>query len=100
MQNPTFLEHLRPILAPKMKTAPPKGFGSRSREGVAVMRPEELLEFVISAEKSVSILVKSFFFEDHLVLGEKPFEFEISAEKSISTSLAVFLTFQKSPPPP
>ena len=31
------------------------GFGSRSCEAVAVIRPEEPFEFVISAEKSVKI---------------------------------------------
>ena len=62
-----------------MKTAPPsKGFGRRSCEGVALIRPEEQFEFPISAEKSVSISVEItcflfflsiFFFGDHLFSG-------------------------------
>ena len=71
MQNRTFLVLLRPIFAPKMKAAPPKGFGSGSCEGVAVIRPEEPFEFVISAGKSVSVSMKTFFFGDHLFLGGK-----------------------------
>ena len=71
MQNRTFLVLLRPIFAQKMKTAPPKRFGSRSSKVVAAIRPEEPFEFVISAEKSVSISVKTFFFGDHLFLGGK-----------------------------
>ena len=123
MQNRTFLVLLRPIFAQKMKTGPsPKEFGCRSCKGVAVIRPEEPCEFPISAEKSVSISVKTFFFVfcfvfgDHLVLAEKPFEFPISAEKSVSILNTPFesdsramkirvkvayscLTFSKKPPP-
>ena len=50
---------------------PPKGFGCRSCEGVAVIRPEEPCEFPISAEKFVSISLKTSFFGDHLFLGGK-----------------------------
>ena len=72
MQNRTFLVLLRPIFAQKMKTAPPKRFGNRSSKVVAAIRPEEPLEFVISAEKSVSVSVKTFFFSgDHLFLEGK-----------------------------
>ena len=89
MQNCTSLELLRSIFAQKMKTAPPpppKGFGCRSCEGVAVTRPEEPFEFPISAEKSVSLLVKTIFvfLEITYFWAEKPFEFPISAEKSVS----------------
>ena len=51
---------------------------------------KKTLDFPISAEKSLSNLVKTFFFffffffGDHLILGEKTFEFPISAEKSLS----------------
>ena len=34
MQNTTFLVLLRPIFAPKMKIAPPKGIGEQSCEGL------------------------------------------------------------------
>ena len=57
-----------------------------------MIRPEELLEFPISAEKSVSILVKTFlciyilFLENTCFWAEKPFQFPISAEKSVSIS--------------
>ena len=56
-----------------MKTAPPKRFGCRSSKVVAAIQPEEPFEFVISAEKSVLISVKTFlfFFGDHLFLGGK-----------------------------
>ena len=37
MQNSTIFVLLKPIFAPKMKTAPPKGFGSRSCEELAVV---------------------------------------------------------------
>ena len=60
MQNRTFLVLLRPILAQKMKTAPPQR--DLGAEVVAAIRPEEPFEFVTSAEKSVSISVKTFFF--------------------------------------
>ena len=62
MQNRTFLVLLRPIFAEKMKTAPPKEFGCRSCEVVAVIRPEKPFEFSNLAENSVSISVKTFFF--------------------------------------
>ena len=72
MQNRTFLVLLRPIFGEKLKTAPPKEIGCRSCEVHVVIRPEKAFEFPISAEKSVSILVKAFFFfGDHLFLGGK-----------------------------
>ena len=101
-----------------MKTAPPpKGFGWRSWEGVAVIRPEEPFEFPISPEKSLSISVKTFFLEITCFWAKKPFEFPISAEKSVSISDKPFesdsrsmkirvkvayscLTLSKKPPPP
>ena len=52
----------------KNENSPLKVFKSRSCEGVAVIRQEELCEFPITAEKSVSTF---FFFGDHLFLGEK-----------------------------
>ena len=44
-QNRTFLVLLRSIFAQKMKTAPPKGFGSRSCGGLADIRPKIRLNF-------------------------------------------------------
>ena len=57
-----------------------------TRVFVCLFRPEEPFEFPISAEKSVSISVKTFFFimEITCFWAEKPFEFPISAKKSIS----------------
>ena len=76
MQNCTFLVLLRPIFGEKMKTAPPKEFGCRSCEVVAVIRPEKPFELPNLDEKSASISVKTFFFfffffGDHLFLGRK-----------------------------
>ena len=86
MQNRTFLVLLRPIFAQKMKTAPPpKGFGCRSCEGVAVIRPEEQFEFPISAKKAVSIL-------------DKPFEFDSRAMKIRVKVAYRCLTLSKKPP--
>ena len=56
-----------------------------------MIQAKEPFEFPISAEKSVSILVKIFFFfEDHLILGEKPYQFAISAKKSVLISYQPF----------
>ena len=99
MQNRTFLVLLRPIFAQKMKTAPPKRFGSRSSEVVAAIRPEELFEFVISAEKSVSISVKTFFFGDHLFLGKKPPQSDSRAMKIWVKVAYSCLNLPKKPPP-
>ena len=50
-----------------------------------MIRPKEPFEFLISAKKSVSILVKTFFFSEITSFGaEKPFDFPISAQKSVS----------------
>ena len=54
---------------------------------------EKTLEFPITAEKSVSISVKTFFFfflETTWFWAEKTLEFPISAEKSVSISLKTF----------
>ena len=69
---------------------------------------KKTFEFPISAENSLSILVKTFFFffffflGDHLNLGEKTFEFPSSAEKSLSilVKTSEFLRFCASNPPP
>ena len=88
MQDSTFLVLLRLIFAQKMTTAPPTGLGSRSCEGLPVIWTRkveffflertlgwsgEVIEFwlkpfffgdhQISAGKTVSILVKTFFLE-------------------------------------
>ena len=57
--------------------------------------PPQTFEFRISAEKSVSISVKTFsffffFLETTCVWAEKTFEFRISAEKSVSISVKTF----------
>ena len=59
MQNSTFLVLLRPIFAPKMKTAPPKGFESQSCEELDVVWTR-MVEFFGSGAHSKS--VKTFFF--------------------------------------
>ena len=64
---------------------PPKGFGCRSCEGVAVSRPEEPCEFPISAEKSVSI-------------SDKPFESYLRAMKIRVKVAYSCLTLSKKPP--
>ena len=74
-----FLMLLRPICCEKLKRAPP-----------------QTIKFEITAEKSVSISVKTFFFEDHLILGGKKFELEISAEKSVSISVKTVFLFRRS----
>ena len=51
MQNNTFLVLLRPIFAPKMKTAPPTGLGSRSCEGLALIWTKKVEFFFWSAPK-------------------------------------------------
>ena len=71
MQNRTLLVLLRPIFSQKMKTAPPEGIWVLKCEGVAVIRQEEPCEFSTSAEKSVSISAKTFFFWRSPVFGRK-----------------------------
>ena len=117
MQNRTFLVLLMPIFGEKLKTAPLKEIGCRSCEVHVVIRPEKALEFPILAGKSVSIAVKTFFFfffETTCFWAEKTLEFpsfrEIpyqfsdklcdSDSRAMKISFALFLLFQKSPPPP
>ena len=79
MQNSTFLVILRPIFAPKLKTAPPKGFGSQSCEGHAVIWTR-IVEFFGSGahQKSVKTFFFSFFFLEITCFWlEKPLEFLI-----------------------
>ena len=99
MQNCTFLVLLRPIFAQKMKTAPSKRFGSRSSEVVAAIRPEEPFKSVISAEKSDSISVKTFFFGDHLFLGKKLPQSDSRAMKIWVKVAYSCLNLPKKPPP-
>ena len=79
MQNRTFFLLFRPIFGEKLKTAPLKEIGCRSRVVDVVIRCEKAFEFPIIAEKSVSILVKTFFFvlETICFWAEKTFEFPI-----------------------
>ena len=74
-QNCTFLVLLRPIFGEKLNTAPPKEIGCQSSEVHVVIRPERAFEFPFSAEKSVSISVKTFFLETTCFWAEKTFEF-------------------------
>ena len=139
MQNRTFLVVLRRVFCEKSKIAPPYEnspplkrlnfrFG-RKNQSQNRWRPfflettwfwaEKSFEFRISAEKSVSISVKTFFFffGDHLSLGGKnDWIFELSEKFRInfrtnrvkliqdqwkfgSRSSANFSLFQNSPPP-
>ena len=86
MQNRTFLVLLRPIFAQKMKTGPPpKGCGD---EGVAVIWAEEAFE--IGRKIRLNFGEDLFFLEITCFWAEKPFEFPISAEKSVSISVKTF----------
>ena len=71
MQNRTFLLLFRPIFGEKLKTAPPKEIGCQSCEVDVVIRCEKAFEFLILAEKSDSISVKTFFFWRPPVFGRK-----------------------------
>ena len=86
MQNSTFLVLLRPIFAPKIKTAPPKGFGSRSCEKLAVVWTR-IVDFFGSRAHPKS--VKTFFL-DHLISAGKTLEFLISAGKTLWISVKTF----------
>ena len=98
MQNCSFLLLFRPIFCKKLKTAPPKEIGCRSREVDLVIRCEKAFEFPILAEKSDSISMKTFFFlfiflflEITCFWPEKTFEFPILVEKSDSMSIKTFV---------
>ena len=101
----------------KNENNPPKGFGCRSCEVVAVIRPEKSFEFPILAEKFVSISAKTFFLEITCFWAENPFEFPILAEISMfcvilnqgsdSRTMKIrvkvacsCLTLSRKPPPP
>ena len=87
MQNSTFLVLLRPIFAPKMKTSPPKRFGSRSCEGLAVVWTR-IVEFFGSGAHPKS--VKTYFLEITRFRPEKTFEFLILAIKTLWISVKTF----------
>ena len=101
MQNSECLVLLRPIFAPKMKTAPPTGLGSRSCERLAVIWTRHVEFFVFWSspkvgqenwlnfgenlsffffleitksrpEKPFQFWWRPFFFGDHLILTQKP----------------------------
>ena len=74
MQNSTFFVLLRPIFAPKLKIAPPTGFGSRSCEGLAVIWTR-IVEFFGSGAQPKSVKTFFFLFEITWCWPEKPFEF-------------------------
>ena len=96
MQNRTFLVLLRPIFGEKLKTAPPpKEIGCRSCEVHVVILPEKAFKFPISAEKAVSILMKTFFLTT-CFWAVKTLEFPIWAEKSVSISVKTFFFWRPS----
>ena len=68
---------------------PPKEIGCRSCEVHVVILPEKAFKFPISAEKAVSILVKTFFLTT-CFWAVKTLEFPIWAEKSVSISVKTF----------
>ena len=82
MQNSRFLVFLRPIFAPKLKTASPKGFGSRSCEELAVVWTK-IVEFFGSGAHAKSVKTFFFFLEITWFRPEKPFEYLISARKTL-----------------
>ena len=91
MQNCTFLVLLRPIFTPKMKTAPPKGCGSRSCKGLAVVWTR-IVEFFGSGAHPKS--VKTYFLEITWFRPEKPFEYLISAGKTFWISVKTFFCWR------
>ena len=78
---------------------PPEGIWWGSCEEVAVIRAEEPIEFPISAEKSVSISVKTFFFWDHLFSNGKSVSISDFGRKIRLNFGSVVSLFQKKPPP-
>ena len=118
MQNCTFLLLFRPIFDKKLKTAPPKEIGCRSREVDVIIRCEKVFECAILAEKLDSISAKTFFlFENHLFLGgktcelsafreipsqfsDKPCETDSKTMKIRVKVVCTFLTISKKPLPP
>ena len=91
-----FLWLFRPIFGEKLKTAPPKEIGCRSREVDVVIQCEKVFECVILAEKLDAISAKTFYFiflETTCFWAEKSFEFPILAEKSDSISAKTFFFF-------
>ena len=80
MQNSTFFVLLRPIFAPKMKTAPPKGFGTRSCEALAVVWTR-IVEICGSGAHAQSVM--TFFFWKSHVFGQKnPLNFRFWPKKT------------------
>ena len=71
-----FLVLLRPIFAPKMKTAPLTGLGSRSCEGLPVIWTRKVEFFFLERTQSWSgevteFWLRPFFFRDHQNLAGK-----------------------------
>ena len=110
MQNRTFLVYLRPIFCEKLKIAPPH----------RKTAPPQTFEFPISAEKSVSIWVKTFFFfflcrppdfgrkkplsfrpfgEISSQISDKPCETDSRTMKIRVKVVCTVLTVSKKPPP-
>ena len=95
MQNRTFLLLFRPIFGEKLKTAPPKEFGCRSREVDVVMQCEKAFEFW--PKNQSQFRWRPFFLETTCFWAEKTFEFPILAEKSDSISVKTFFFFWRPP---
>ena len=124
MQNSTFLVLLRPIFAPKLKTAPPTGLGSRSCEGLPVIWTRKVKFFFSGAHpkfvRLILFLFKTFFFSkspnfgwknrfkldkdlffgDHLILTEKPLQFGSRLMKLWVKFVYCCFHLSKKPPPP
>ena len=127
MQNTTFLVLLRPIFAPKMKTATPMGLGSRSCEGLPVIWTRNVEFFfsgshpklvkktdwisvktfflfffgdhLISAGKTVSILVKTFFFWRSPDFDRKTASIWFKTDENLGKVRFLLFPASKNPPP-
>ena len=95
MQNSTFFGLLRPIFAPKMKTAPPKGIWELNCcEGLAVVWTRIVEFFWFGAHpKSVKI----FFLEIICFRAENPLNFRFRQQKPFEFRLRPFFCCWRSP---
>ena len=123
MQNSTFLVLLRPIFAPKIKTAPPTEFGSKSWEGFPVIwtrivvffgsgaHPKSVKTFFlfwrspdVGRQNSLNCGEDLFFFlwrgGEHLILTEKPPQYNSRLMKIWVKFDYGWIKLQKKPPPP
>ena len=82
MQISTFFVLLRPIFAPKMKTAPPKGFGSQSCEGLAVVWTKIVEISVSRAHAQSGRPFFSLFWRSPVFGQKKPLNFWFRSKKT------------------